>query len=218
MNKIDQKIKVKRAPKRGQYDTETIHRILDRDFLCHVGFIHEDYPVVIPTLYGRLNNQLYLHGSNASRMIKDLKKGIPVSLTVTKVDGLVLARSAFHHSMNYESVVVFGNAEFVDDPSEKLIALKVLSDQIIQNRWEEVREPNEKEMKATTVLKISLDKASAKIRKGGPVDDKDDYALSVWAGEIPISQKYGLPIPDELMDSEIKVPSSVNKIMKGLEK
>lgn len=213
MSEIERKIKVIRAPKRGHYDKETIYRILDQDYLCHVGFVHEGSPVVIPTLYGRHENAVYLHGSMASRMMKNLEKGCEVCITVTQVDGLVLARSAFHHSMNYQSVVVFGTAELVTD-EEKTMALKVISDQIIADRWEEVRKPNEKEMKATMVLKISLDQASAKIRTGGPVDEKADHSLDVWAGHVPVKRQYLPPITDELMENEREVSPSIQKLLR----
>jgi len=213
MEKINEKIKVIRAPKRGHYDQETIYQILDSDFISHVGFVHDGYPVIIPTLYGRLGNYLYLHGSAASRMVKDLKKGIQISIGVTLVDGIVLARSAFHHSMNYRSVVLFGNATLVDDQDEKTAGLKALSDQVIDKRWNEVRLPNEKEMKGTTVLKIAIETASAKIRTGGPIDDKEDYELDIWAGVIPIERKYGDAIPDVLMTDKKPIPKSIEEIL-----
>lgn len=207
------KTKVKRVPKRGHYDSETIHNILDKDFLCHVGFIHEGYPVVIPTLYGRDGDKLYIHGSMASRMMKDLEKGIELSLSVTMVNGLVLARSAFHHSVNYESVVLFGTATLVDDENEKMKALEIITDHVLRNRWKEARIPNQKELKGTMVLSIPLDTASAKIRTGGPIDDKEDMDLGIWAGTIPIHKRYGSPIKDELMDPDIPTPESVKAII-----
>lgn len=212
MNKTERKTKVIRAPKRGHYDKETIYRILDQNYLCHVGFIHEGSPVVIPTLYGRKGGSLYVHGSMASRMMKNLVKGLETCITVTQVDGLVLARSAFHHSMNYQSVVVFGNAEIVKG-EEKMEALKVISDQIISDRWEEVRKPNEKEMKATMVLKISLDQSSAKIRTGGPVDDEADHSLNVWAGHIPVCHQYLAPVTDQLITDNREISPSVQKLI-----
>lgn len=213
MSEISRKIKVIRAPKRGHYDQETIYKILDDDFLCHVGFTHESSPVVIPTLYGRKGNQLYIHGSMASRMMRNLQKGIEVCVTVTQVNGLILARSAFHHSMNYQSVVIFGKAQLVNE-NEKYNALKVISDQIIADRWEEVREPNAKEMKATLVLQISLDNASAKIRTGGPVDDEEDHQLDIWAGEVPLRRQYMEPVMDDLIKEDRKVSASVKKLLR----
>ena len=200
--------KVKRAPKRGHYDEETIFRVLDNGQICHIGFIHHNLPVVIPTIYGRSGNRLFIHGATVSRLIVELEKGIDISMSVAHVDGLVLARSAFHHSMNYRSVVVFGKAKLVGD-HEKNTALKVISDHLIQGRWEEVREPNTKELKVTTVLEIIIDEASAKIRTGGPIDDKEDYKLDVWAGEIPFKHMPMIPITDEKLKPGIEVPLSV---------
>jgi len=212
------RIRVKRVPSRGKYDKESIHSILDASFLCHIGFIYEGYPVVIPTLFGRDNDKLYIHGANSSRMLKSLQKGIEISVAVTLVDGIVLARSAFHHSMNYRSVVLFGTAALVTDPEEKLRALKVVSDQVISDRWEEVRLPNEKELKATTVLAIPVNEASAKVRTGPPVDDKEDYDLDVWAGVIPLQFTIQEPEPDPLLKEGLKLSPSVQNFLKGAEK
>ena len=206
--------KVKRAPKRGHYDEETIFRVLDDGQICHIGFIHHDRPVVIPTIYGRSGNKLFIHGATVSRLIVELEKGIDISLNVAHVDGLVLARSAFHHSMNYRSVVVFGKAKLVGD-HEKNASLKVISDHLIPGRWEEVRAPNDKELKATTVLEIIIDEASAKIRTGGPIDDKEDYKLDVWAGEIPLKKTAMEPIDDEKLKPGIEVPLSVLNYLEG---
>ena len=210
--------KVKRVPVRGQYDRESICAILDDHFLCHIGFVHEGHPVVIPTLYGRHEDRLYIHGATTSRLLKSLQEGIEISLAVTHVDGLVLARSAFHHSMNYRSVVLFGTAELITDPDEKLIGLKAVSDQIISGRWEEVREPNDKELKATTVLSIPINEASAKVRKGPPVDDKEDYELNIWAGEIPLGVSPQQPIPDPLLLKGIPASKSVSKYIERIRK
>ncbi len=212
---IPEKIKVKRVPQRGVYDKKTIYKILDKEFLCHVAFIHNGFPVVIPTLYGRYENNLYLHGSAASRMMKSLKEGIDVSISVTRVNGLVLARSGFHHSANYESVVIFGKAIFIEDKEEKIKALKYVSDHIIPERWEEVRGPSDKELKGTMLLKILINEASAKIRTGGPKDEKDDYNLDVWAGVVPFSKEIKNPIPDELLRDGIPIPPSVEKYIKN---
>jgi len=208
------RIRVKRVPSRGKYDKESIHSILDASFLCHIGFIYEGYPVVIPTLFGRDNDKLYIHGANSSRMLKSLQKGIEISVAVTLVDGIVLARSAFHHSMNYRSVVLFGTAALVTDPEEKLRALKVVSDQVISDRWEEVRLPNEKELKATTVLAIPVNEASAKVRTGPPVDDKEDYDLDVWAGVIPLQYTIQEPEPDPLLKEGLKLSPGVENFLK----
>lgn len=165
---------VKRLPKRGHYEEETVFQILDSAFVCHVGFNVDGQPYVIPTNYGRNGHTLYLHGSAASRMLKTLSGGVPVCVTVTHVDGLVLARSAFHHSVNYRSVVILGTARLVDDPSEKMEALRIFTEHVVKGRWAEIRWPDEQEMKATTVLALPLEEVSAKVRTGGPIDDEPD--------------------------------------------
>lgn len=203
---------MRRRADRGAYDRETICRILDRDFICQIGFVHEGYPVVIPTIYGREDNFLYFHGANASRMLKTMEQGLPISLNVTLTNGLVLARSAFHHSLNYESVTLFGTARVVSDPERKLRALKVISDQVLEHRWEEVRQPSEKELNATQVLELEIAEGSAKIRAEGVGDDKADYELDIWAGVVPILRSYGAPIPDERLRPGIEIPPSVKNI------
>ncbi|MCG8330239.1 MAG: pyridoxamine 5'-phosphate oxidase family protein [Chitinophagales bacterium] len=207
------KTKVKRIPRRGHYDPETIYAILDKEFVCNIGFIHEGYPVVIPTLYGRDGNHLYIHGSIASRMMKNLSEGIDLCLTVSRFNGLVLARSSFHHSMNYESVVLFGKAVEVTDREEKIHGFKMVSDHIIDGRWEEVRPIQDNELKATMLLKIPIEEASAKIRAEGVKDDKEDYELDIWAGIIPCKTSWESPIPDELMREGIAVPPSVGQFL-----
>jgi nitroimidazol reductase NimA-like FMN-containing flavoprotein (pyridoxamine 5'-phosphate oxidase superfamily) len=202
------KTKVKRAPKRGHYDEKTINEILDASQICHIAFIHDGHPVSMPTLFGRSGKKIYIHGASVSRMMVELEKGLDISLSVAQVDGLVLARSAFHHSMNYRSVVVFGQASLVPD-KHKIEVLKAISDHLLPGRWEEVRMPNAKELKATNVLEISLDEASAKIRTGGPVDEKEDYKLDVWAGVLPLKNMAEDPIPDDQLKSGIEVPRSV---------
>jgi nitroimidazol reductase NimA-like FMN-containing flavoprotein (pyridoxamine 5'-phosphate oxidase superfamily) len=198
--------KLKRLPKRGHFDRETVYGILDEGFICHVGFAIDAQPFVIPTGYGRVGDKLYIHGSQASRMLRSLAGGINVCVTVTIVDGLVLARSAFHHSMNYRSVVVFGRATLVDDPQEKMEALVALSEHIVRGRWDDVRGPNDEEIKLTTVLCLPLEEASAKIRTGPPLDDEEDYALPIWAGVVPLKLVAGEPVKDPLLSSEIAVP------------
>ena len=197
---------LKRLPKRAEYDREAVHRILDEGFICHVGFVVEGQPFVIPTGYARSGDTLFIHGSQASRMLRAVGKGIDVCLTVTLVDGLVLARSAFHHSMNYRSVVVFGQATVVDDAEEKLTALRALSEHMIPGRWDEVRGPSEQEMKATVVLSLPLAEVSAKVRTGPPLDDEDDYELEVWAGVIPLRLATEAPIADPRLPLDIDVP------------
>lgn len=208
------KTKVKRAPKRGHYDAETIYKILDNDFICQVGFVYNNYPVVIPTIYGRKDDYIYFHGASVSRMLVTMEKAVNISINVTQTDGIVLARSAFHHSLNYHSVTVFGQAELVVDGDERLEALKVVSDHIIPMRWEEARLPNAKELKATKVLKLKITEASAKIRTGPPKDDKEDYDLDIWAGVIPIEKKYGEPIADPDLKAGIPIAKSVLKLIK----
>jgi len=212
---ISNKTKVKRAPKRGHYDTETIYNILDNDFICQIGFVYDGYPVVIPTIYGRKDDYLYFHGASVSRLLVTMEEGVPISLNVTQTDGIVLARSAFHHSLNYHSVTVFGNAELVTDEDERMEALKVVSDQIIPGRWEEARLPNDKELKATKVLKLQLTEASAKVRTGPPKDEKADYNLDIWAGVIPIYKNYGQPIPDSDLNPGIKMSKSAEILVNG---
>ena len=203
--------KVKRLPARGAYDRETIYSILDEGFVCHVGFVIDGQPYVIPTGYARISDHLYIHGSSASRMLRNLAQGIDVCVTVTHVDGLVLARSAFHHSINYRSVVVLGKAEMVEDRGEKDMALEAFTEHIIPGRWPEIRWPNELELKATSVLKLSIDEASAKIRTGDPKDDEEDYVIKVWAGVIPLNLVAGEPVPDERLDGNTPVPSHVSE-------
>ena len=212
--KPSKKTKVTRAPKRGHYDKRTIYEILDDDFICQIGFVHDSYPVVIPTIYGRSEDYLYVHGATVSRMLLNLEKGISISVNVTKTDGIVLARSAFHHSLNYRSVTIFGTGTLVDNDAERLQALKIISDQVIPGRWEEVRAPNSKEMKATKIIKIHISESSAKIRTGPPVDDKEDYNLPIWAGVVPIEQKLGTPIPDPEMKEYTGIPKSVRSLIK----
>lgn len=197
---------LKRLPARGVYDRELVYQILDEGFICHVGFAFEGRPFVIPTGYARANDKLYIHGSQASRMLRTLKHGLDVCVTVTLLDGLVLARSAFHHSMNYRSVVVFGHAVQVDD-SEKLAALLAFSEHVIAGRWADVRQPTEQELKATTVLALPLDEVSAKVRTGPPLDDEEDYELPVWAGVIPLGLVVqSAPIPDPRLKPGIEAP------------
>jgi uncharacterized protein len=195
---------VMRLPKRGDYSQETIHSILDAGFLCHVGFVVDRHPVVIPTGYGRSGDTLYVHGSSASRMLRTLEGGVEVCVTVTLLDGLVLARSAFHHSMNYRSVVLFGTATLVESPEEKTEALRVIYEQIVPGRWNDVRWPTEQELKATKVLALPISEASAKVRTGPPLDDDEDYGMNVWAGILPLRVQAQAPVPDPRLSSEVK--------------
>jgi uncharacterized protein len=195
--------RVVREPQRAVYDRDAVNAILDEAFLCHVGFVADGQPYVIPTSYGRDVDLLYIHGSAASRMLRNLAGGLPVCVTVTLVDGLVLARSVFNHSMNYRSVVILGTATLVGDPHEKLAALRVLSEHIIPHRWDDTRLPNERELKATSVLKIPIEEFSAKVRVGPPIDDEEDYSFPTWAGVIPLEMKTGAAIPDDRNQREL---------------
>ena len=202
-----ERTKLKRLPKRGVYDRELVCQILDEGFICHVGFAVEGQPFVIPTGYVRVDEQLLIHGSQLSRMLRTVSSGIDVCVTVTLVDGLVLARSAFHHSINYRSVVVFGRARIVEDKTAKLAALFAFSEQVIPGRWNDVREPTEQELKATTVLSLPLAEVSAKVRTGPPLDDEEDYALNVWAGVLPLKIAAGAPVPDPRLPERVEAPS-----------
>ena len=198
---------LKRLPRRGSFDREEINKILDEGFICHVGFNVGGQPFVIPTGYARVGDSLIIHGSQASRMLRALEQGIEVCVTVTLLDGLVLARSAFHHSMNYRSVVVFGRATRIEDGAEKLAALRALSEHMISGRWDDVRGPNENEFRQTTVLSLPLNEASAKVRRGPPLDDEEDYNLPIWAGEIPLKINAGPPISDPRLPKDILPPA-----------
>jgi len=204
-----ERTKLKRLPKRGHFDRETVYGILDEGFICHVGFAPEGKPVVIPTGYARAGDKLYIHGSQASRMLRTLSEGVDACVTVTLIDGLVLARSAFHHSMNYRSVVIFGRATLVEEREEKLAALLALSEHIVRGRWTDVREPTEAELRQTTVLSMPIMEASAKVRTGPPLDDEEDYAMRVWAGVLPLRLETGEPIKDPRLPEGIEVPSYI---------
>ena len=197
---------LKRLPKRGSHEREVIDRILDEGFICHVGFVVDGQPFVIPTGYARVEDNLIVHGSQASRMLRALGQGIDVCVTVTLIDGLVLARSAFHHSMNYRSVVIFGRASVIEEREEKLRALLALSEHMIPGRWNDVREPSEEELKQTTVLWLPIAEGSAKIRTGPPLDDEEDYALPVWAGVIPLRLAAEQPVADPRLPAQTAIP------------
>ena len=201
-----QRTTLKRLPQRGSYDREIVNQILDEAFICHIGFVFDGQPVVIPTGYARDGDRLLIHGSQASRMLRTLAGSIDVCVTVTLIDGLVLARSAFHHSINYRSVVIFGRATLIDDTSEKLNALRTLSEHIIPGRWDDVRPPNEREMQLTTVLSLPIAEASAKVRLGPPLDDEEDYEVPVWAGVIPLQLVAKQPIADPCLRADISTP------------
>jgi nitroimidazol reductase NimA-like FMN-containing flavoprotein (pyridoxamine 5'-phosphate oxidase superfamily) len=211
MNELPQTTRttLKRLPKRGSHERETINEILDEGFICHVGFVVDGQPLVIPTGYARVKDKLLIHGSQASRMLRALKTGIDVCVTVTLIDGLVLARSAFHHSMNYRSVVIFGRAALIEDREAKISALFALSEHFVSGRWDEVRGPSDAELQQTTVLSLPIDEGSAKIRTGPPLDDEEDYAMNVWAGVLPLRLTTSTPIPDPRLPADTEIPSYV---------
>jgi uncharacterized protein len=206
---ITSRNRIKRLPQRGQYDRPVIHQILDEGLVCHLGFSVDGQPFVIPTAYGRVGDFLYVHGSPASRMLQSLQGGLEVCVTVTLLDGLVLARSAFHHSMNYRSVVIFGTATIVQAFEQKVEALQAFTEHVVPKRWAEVRQPTRQEILGTLVLALPLAEASAKIRTGGPIDDEADYELPVWAGVIPLALTAGIPLPDARLAAEIPLPDYV---------
>ena len=201
---------VRRHPERGAYDRETINLILDEALICHIGFIADGQPLVMPTMYARLGDLLYVHGSPASRMLRAAGAGADICITVTLLDGLVLARSVFNHSMNYRSVVVLGKSEEVTDTAQKMVAFKALVDHVVPGRWEDSRQPTKKELRATMVLKLPIAEASCKLREGGPGDPSADVELPFWAGEIPIRMVPGLPVPAAALPSGLAVPAYVS--------
>lgn len=208
---LTKRSELRRIPDRGSHDWETINQILDAGFLASVGFCVDGQPFVIPTLYGRDGEKLYLHGSAVSRTLRELETGIPICVTVTLVDGLVLSRSAFDHSMNYRSVVAFGTARKIVDPEQKVKSLRVISEHLIAGRWAEVRGPSDEELKATTVLEFSIEEASSKVRSGPPLDDESDYGLPVWAGVLPLEIRSRLPIPDSKSIKDVTLPDYVRR-------
>jgi len=209
-----ERTRVIREPQRAVYDRASINAILDEAFFCHVGFSAEGQTYVIPTMFARVNDSIYFHGSAASRMLRNLSDGLSVCITVTLADGLVLARSVFNHSMNYRSVVALGTAQLIDDSSEKLTALHAFTEKILPGRWNDARQPNEKELKATSILKLPLTEVSAKVRTGPVEDDADDYALKVWAGIVPLRLVADAPIRDERCDPSLPIPAYATNFRK----
>ncbi len=205
-----ERTEVHRKPERASYDYTVVYQIIDEALYCHVGFVHHGQSYVIPTAHARVDNQLYIHGAAASRMLRVLDGENPVCVTLTLLDGLVLARSAFHHSMNYRSAMIFGSAVEVTDDAEKMESLKAIVEHSVVGRWKDIRHPNDKELKATKVLRISIDEASAKIRTGPPMDDEQDYVLSCWAGEIPLRLTSHPPRPDPRLHPDIRTPAYVS--------
>lgn len=206
---------IKRLPQRGEYDRQRIYEILDEGLVCHVGFVANDQPFVIPTAYGRVDDQLYIHGSPTSRMLRTLKQSIDLCVTVTLLDGLVLARSAFHHSMNYRSVVIFGQATVVEAAEEKFVALQAFTEHVVPDRWDAVRQPTPQEVTGTLVLSLPITEASAKVRSGPPSDDEADYALPIWAGEIPLRLTAGTALADPRLSPGIDLPEHVRNYRRG---
>lgn len=204
-----ERTRLRRLPKRGAFDRETVNSILDEAFICHIGFTVDGQPYVIPTAFGRVDDVLYIHGSSASRMLRTLSKGVEMCFTATLIDALVLARSAFHHSINYRSVVVLGKATLVEENEEKNLALEAITNHIVPGRWDDVRWPTELELKATSVLKLPIEEASAKLRTGPPIDDEEDYAMNIWAGILPIELKTGDPIDDDRLDNGALPPDNI---------
>ena len=201
---------VRRLPERGSYDRELINSILDEALICHVGFVHDGAPVVMPSIHARVGDTLYLHGSPASRMLRSMRSGEEISVNVTLLDGLVVARAAFHNSMNYRSVVVFGAPRIVTDETEKLAALEAITEHVVPGRWADSRPMTEKEAKGTLVVALPLAEVSAKTREGGPGDEDDDYDLPIWAGVVPLAMAAGEPIDDPLLRVDVPAPAYVS--------
>jgi nitroimidazol reductase NimA-like FMN-containing flavoprotein (pyridoxamine 5'-phosphate oxidase superfamily) len=202
---------IKRLPKRGHYDSQTIYEILDEALICHVGFVENNQPFVIPINFARIEDSIVLHGAKASRLLKHIEAGHPVCIEVMLVDGLVLARSVFHHSVNYRSVVLFGTGKALLEDQEKLAALEAITEHLIPGRWQEARRPNRVELNATSVVSIKIDLASAKVRSGPPVDDEADVGLPVWAGVLPMQETALTALPDELTPADTPVPEYIAK-------
>lgn len=201
--------KVRRLAKRGQYDKETIYKIIDEALICHVGFVQDDQPFVIPTIHARLDDEIILHGAAANRMLKHIAAGNPLCVTVTLIDGLVIARSVFHSSMNYRSAVLFGKGRALETDREKLRALEAITEHIARGRWKDARQPTKKELDATTVLEMTIESASAKVRTGPPNDDEEDYRLPIWAGVLPLEQRALAPIADPKLENHTLVPAYI---------
>ncbi|MGH8907302.1 MAG: pyridoxamine 5'-phosphate oxidase family protein [Egibacteraceae bacterium] len=212
---VTERTRIRRLPERAATGANALYDVLDEGLTCHVGFVHQGHPVVIPTAYGRAGERLYLHGSTGSRMMRTLAEGVDVCVTVTLLDGLVLARSIFHHSMNYRSAVVFGTATPITDPAEKLVALRVIAEHLVPGRWTEVRPPTRKEFAATTVLAVPLSEASVKVRTGPPKDEDEDYALPVWAGVVPLAPRPRTPAADPRLPAGVPLPASVKAFIGG---
>lgn len=204
---VTDRTEVKRLSERGTYDRQIVYEILDEALMCHLGFVENGSPVVIPTIHARFDDRLYLHGSPASRLLRTMKTGTDVSVAVTLIDGLVVARAPFHSSLNYRSVIVFGNATEVTDRDEKLLAFEVLTSHITPGRWDDCRQPNDQEITGTLVVRLDLNEVSAKIRAGPPQDDEEDYGLPLWAGVVPVELTFGEPVPDSALEGDVATPN-----------
>ena len=214
-HKPNKKVKVNRIPERGFYDSETIYKIVDEALYCHISFIQDGQPFIIPTIHARINDRLVFHGAKTSRLLRQISSGKEISVAITILDELVLARSVFHHSMNYRSVVIFGKGEPIKNKNEKLKALEAITNHIIPGRWDDARKPNDKELNATSVVSLKINEASAKIRTGPPKDDEEDYDLPVWAGVIPLSKKFEQPKEDSKLKPEILLPDYISNLIKS---
>jgi nitroimidazol reductase NimA-like FMN-containing flavoprotein (pyridoxamine 5'-phosphate oxidase superfamily) len=208
-----ERTRLKRMPQRGSYDRALVYQIIDSALFCHVGFVHNDAPFVVPTLHVRIGERLYVHGSAASRMLRTAAGSVPLCVTVTHVDGLILARSAFHHSINYRSAVILGTAQEVTDQDAKMRVLHALVEHVVPGRWQDARAPHPKELAATSVLSLPITEASAKVRPGGPSDDEEDYALPIWAGVIPLKMAAGAPVADDRLVDGVEVPTYVARYL-----
>jgi uncharacterized protein len=208
--------KVNRLPQRGYYDKETIFAIVDEALICHVGFVLDGQPFVIPTIHTRIGETLYFHGAVANRMLNTMKSGNDVCITVTLIDGIVFARSVFHHSMNYRSAVMFGKGRMIEDDTEKMKVFEALTNHIAKGRWEEARIPSQKEIDVTTVVAVDIETASAKVRTGPPKDDEEDYALPIWAGVMPVQMQFGKPVNDERLASDITTPKYIKEYKRDI--
>jgi nitroimidazol reductase NimA-like FMN-containing flavoprotein (pyridoxamine 5'-phosphate oxidase superfamily) len=205
-SEVTDRSNINRLRERGSYDKETIYKIIDEAYYCHISFVVNDQPFIIPTIHARIDDEIILHGAVASRLLKHVQAGNEVCIAVTHLDGLVLARSVFHHSMNYRSVVMFGKGRLIIGNEEKLKAAKAISDHVMPGRWDDARRPNQKELDSTAFVAVEIDDASAKIRTGPLLDEEDDYQLTVWAGEVPVSLVKNNPVRDSKLDEEIKLP------------
>lgn len=206
---------VRRVPKRADYDVETVHRLFDQAWFCHVGFVSETGPTIIPMFHARLDDRIILHGATTSRLMMLLASGAPICLSVAMVDGLVLARSLFHHSLNYRSAVAFGYGEVITSPESRTRAFQAIADKVMPGRWDEARQPNEQEAKASLLCSVQIESASAKIRTGGPIDDKDDYQLDVWAGVVPLQEQMLTPVSDPLSLRQIAIPDYIDEFRRN---